>query len=648
MARRRAFDPAASALALLLLLLAAAVRPSSAATGRRHRGGPPRPVLRGEKRRRAEAADPGPPGRAGLIKEVKEAKAHKDKCKVKVKKAEGGFRERPNRRGDPFAAPSSGGDSKAAKKTPKSPASSDGDDTGLALGHGPGRGHAYEYVCDELGNLLPGKSYGDGGDGAEDQGDVLDADGDILDTDGHVVGLDLSEETGEGTADTDSDGLTDADEDTIYGTDKTNEDTDGDGLGDGREVALGTDPLVPDTDGDGLSDYEEVLVHGTDPLNPDTDGDGIPDGAEVENGLDPNSSHLGASGESPGCPAWESGGVYETSLPADVALVYEIAVDRPEDAEGVVSRLDRVLADYVGDALIDCGGSGAGISRRRAAGTSAVDGVDPSPADAVAEGGACSPVSSGDVLDGTRCVVVEGYMTLYLREGAASSSALESSTEALKALALAMNPAGGGESPFVEGADGSEYAVPGLRGIRYVSGTPDEGEGGRRPRTSAGGSGRSRPGGRPRGRRRGGRVREAHEPPVHRGHHPDRGRGPVGDGARVPRRAAGEPEEGGGREGDDVRGVLRRRPRPEDLRRERDRRRLGVWIGTGVRRRRRHDDIRRPRPGRRGVAGGEGYECGFPPPTRYEPKAGIERPRYDNPSAVTDRRVYHEDDTVEL
>lgn len=123
MARRRAFDPAASALALLLLLLAAAVRPSSAATGRRHRGGPPRPVLRGEKRRRAEAADPGPPGRTGLIKEVKEAKAHKDKCKVKVKKAEGGFRERPNRRGDPFA-PSSGGDSKAAKKTPKSPASS--------------------------------------------------------------------------------------------------------------------------------------------------------------------------------------------------------------------------------------------------------------------------------------------------------------------------------------------------------------------------------------------------------------------------------------------------------------------------------------------------------------------------------------------
>ena len=67
------------------------------------------------------------------------------------------------------------------------------------------------------------------------------------------------------------------------------DDGDGDGLTDADETNIyGTDPFDPDTDSDGLSDGQEVNVYGTDPLNPDTDGDGSNDGDEVTIGTDPN------------------------------------------------------------------------------------------------------------------------------------------------------------------------------------------------------------------------------------------------------------------------------------------------------------------------------------------------------------------------
>lgn len=71
-------------------------------------------------------------------------------------------------------------------------------------------------------------------------------------------------------ADLDGDGLGDV----------CDEDLDGDGLSNVDETVYGTNPSNADTDGDALNDRDEIDVFGTDPLNPDTDGDGIPDGSD--------------------------------------------------------------------------------------------------------------------------------------------------------------------------------------------------------------------------------------------------------------------------------------------------------------------------------------------------------------------------------
>jgi hypothetical protein len=105
-------------------------------------------------------------------------------------------------------------------------------------------------------------------------------------------------------ADSDDDGLPDAVEVNILGTDALDPDTDDDGLLDPVETNTGTyvspsdtgtDPLDPDTDDDKLLDgvetntgtYVSPSDTGTDPFDPDTDGDGVEDGSEVLLGFDP-------------------------------------------------------------------------------------------------------------------------------------------------------------------------------------------------------------------------------------------------------------------------------------------------------------------------------------------------------------------------
>ncbi len=68
----------------------------------------------------------------------------------------------------------------------------------------------------------------------------------------------------------------------------TDDDPDGDGLSNLDEQNNGTDPLSADSDDDGLSDADEVLIWTTDPCDADSDDDGLTDGAEVALGTDPN------------------------------------------------------------------------------------------------------------------------------------------------------------------------------------------------------------------------------------------------------------------------------------------------------------------------------------------------------------------------
>jgi len=94
--------------------------------------------------------------------------------------------------------------------------------------------------------------------------------------------------------DTDGDGLTNVQEQTLYFTNPYNVDTDGDGFDDGLEIAHGYSPryaggkrLVDvDSDKDYLNDDWELKL-GTGIMNPDTDGDLYLDGTEVAAGYSP-------------------------------------------------------------------------------------------------------------------------------------------------------------------------------------------------------------------------------------------------------------------------------------------------------------------------------------------------------------------------
>jgi Matrixin/Bacterial TSP3 repeat len=68
--------------------------------------------------------------------------------------------------------------------------------------------------------------------------------------------------------DSDGDGLADADETLITGTDPNDKDSDGDGLGDGVEVVNRMNPLDADMDKDGVKDGAEIAA-GTNPFLPD-------------------------------------------------------------------------------------------------------------------------------------------------------------------------------------------------------------------------------------------------------------------------------------------------------------------------------------------------------------------------------------------
>ncbi len=95
-------------------------------------------------------------------------------------------------------------------------------------------------------------------------------------------------------ADDDSDTILNSIEYAYY-TDPTSDDTDTDGLTDAQEIngityqsqLIYTDPIAYDTDEDGISDGDEINQHGTNPLLQDTDDDGLSDSWEIQYSLDP-------------------------------------------------------------------------------------------------------------------------------------------------------------------------------------------------------------------------------------------------------------------------------------------------------------------------------------------------------------------------
>ena len=64
-------------------------------------------------------------------------------------------------------------------------------------------------------------------------------------------------------------------------------DLDEDGLTNAGEFAAGTNPAITDTDSDGVSDHLEISLYASNPLSEDSDDDGFSDGEEVSAGTSP-------------------------------------------------------------------------------------------------------------------------------------------------------------------------------------------------------------------------------------------------------------------------------------------------------------------------------------------------------------------------
>jgi von Willebrand factor type A domain-containing protein/thrombospondin type 3 repeat protein len=138
------------------------------------------------------------------------------------------------------------------------------------------------------------------------QSDDTDKDGlpDCVETGGYALGTGKVVTTKADNPDTDGDGVPDGQEAGTPGpapaassvryyaaiSDPTMADTDGDGLDDADEIDALTDPWAADSDHDGLADPDELGI-GTDPRDGDTDGDSLNDGYELthvdDQGLDP-------------------------------------------------------------------------------------------------------------------------------------------------------------------------------------------------------------------------------------------------------------------------------------------------------------------------------------------------------------------------
>ncbi|MDY7226532.1 VWA domain-containing protein [Hyalangium rubrum] len=192
-----------------------------------------------------------------------------------------------------------------------------------------------------------------------------------------------------GEADSDGDGLTDAEE-AEEGTNPNRVDTDGDGFSDGVEVRFsrqgvdfnptqtalpdggGLDPGCPpplrasDTDCDGLLDCDEQFI-GTNANVVDSDRDGVPDGVEWRGGTQGSSNDLDEDPDNDGLDSRAELRLHTNPVKVDTAHLsvdgyrYSMEAEGPPDELGRQCynfRVDNVLLAPTGPDITDAGMDG--------------------------------------------------------------------------------------------------------------------------------------------------------------------------------------------------------------------------------------------------------------------------------------------------
>ena len=148
----------------------------------------------------------------------------------------------------------------------------------------------------------------------------------------------------------------------------TTTDSDGDYLMDSEEVAAGSSLYNPDTDGDGITDADEMFLTGTNPISADTNGNGYTDYNEFYGNYTVDTTVNGA-GYSP--TDWDGDGYADPVDPAPLSTVndpdsdgdyvpdsqdsnpYDPAVWADSNTNGINDDAEQPNADTDGDGISD-------------------------------------------------------------------------------------------------------------------------------------------------------------------------------------------------------------------------------------------------------------------------------------------------------
>lgn len=283
----------------------------------------------------------------------------------------------------------------------------------------------------------------------------LDGDGvtDLQEINGEGNGDPTTDPECQGNADSDGDGVSDADE-ADNGTDPGNPDTDGDFLTDCQEtgyVADSPDGGVNDADAcDGIGSYH------TSPTDADSDGDGAFDGIEVLVESNPTDA-----GESPRDTAVST--IINALDGVDLPGVSDLDGDNRTDAQEAEDGTDPTLADTDGDGLNDCQETGF-VAR----GTGANNPTEPTRVNVWDAYPATSPWVTGEGnADGRTCA--EGLKTYFTNATLADSDG-DTVSDGDEAIGRYATTACSGLGPAYQVSDPRDFwgLVAAMRAVPFV------------------------------------------------------------------------------------------------------------------------------------------------------------------------------------